>query len=61
MYAAPRRQQCNRHPMFYLGLTIALFLLRFALAGQRAFRKQVYFIVLVGAVLVLRISLPSRM
>ena len=34
--------------MFYLGLTIALFLLRFALAGKIPFSKQVYFIVLVG-------------
>ena len=34
--------------MLYLGLTIALFLLRYALAGKTAFSKQVYFIVLVG-------------
>ena len=34
--------------MFYLGLTIALFLLRFALAGKTTFGKQLYFIVLAG-------------
>ena len=32
--------------MLYLGFTSALFLLRFALAGQTAFRKQAYFFVL---------------
>ena len=34
--------------MLYLGLTIALFFLRFALAGKTAFSKQVYFFVLFG-------------
>jgi len=32
--------------MLYLGLTIALFLLRYALAGKTVFSKQVYFVVL---------------
>jgi len=34
--------------MFYLGLTITLFLLRYALVGKTVFSNQVYFIVLVG-------------
>ena len=34
--------------MLYLRLTIALFLLRYALAGKTVFSKQVYFFVLVG-------------
>jgi hypothetical protein len=36
------------HLMLYLGLTIALFLLRFALVGKTNFGKQVYFVVLFG-------------
>jgi len=34
--------------MLYLGLTIALFLLRYSLLGKTVFSNQVYFIVLVG-------------
>ena len=34
--------------MLYLGLTIALFMLGYALAGKMALNKNVYFIVLVG-------------
>ena len=44
--------------MLYLGLTIALFLLRYALAGKTAFSKQVYFIVLVGLFLFFQ-SIPA--
>jgi hypothetical protein len=34
--------------MTYLGVTYALFLLRYALAGHMAFRRQIYFFILFG-------------